>query len=77
VDAFAQLVAMALAPEGGTSVPVEISKIEEMTFLRSPVPGDQVVLTVELADGRARCRAEVGGELVAEGAIDFQRAAAE
>ena len=81
VDAFAQLVALALAPEEERPEPVEISKIEAMTFLRSPVPGDQVVLTVELMAGEsegaargAKCRAEAGGELVAEGVIEFEPA---
>ncbi len=79
VDAFAQLVALALAPEEERPEPVEISKIEAMTFLRSPVPGDQVVLTVELTQGEgaargAKCRAEAGGELVAEGVIEFEPA---
>ncbi len=79
VDAFVQLVGMALVPEGEEAAPVEISKIEAMTFLRSPVPGDQVVLTVEIAKGegegaarRAKCRAEVDGKLVAEGEIEFE-----
>ncbi|MHC5053095.1 MAG: hotdog family protein [Planctomycetota bacterium] len=77
VDAFAQLVALALAPEGERPAPVEISKIDSMSFLRSPVPGDQVVLTVELGEGgsatrRAKCRAEAGGEPVAEGEIEFE-----
>ncbi|MHC4250096.1 MAG: 3-hydroxyacyl-ACP dehydratase FabZ family protein [Planctomycetota bacterium] len=82
VDAFAQLVALALAPEGERPAPVEISKIDSMSFLRSPVPGDQVVLTVELteveggsATRRAKCRAEAGGELVAEGEIEFEASA--
>jgi len=79
VDAFAQLVAMALVPEGERPVPVEISRIEAMRFLRSPIPGDQIALTVEIVPGggeaaprRAKCRAEVGGELVAEGEIEFE-----
>jgi len=79
VDAFAQLVAMALVPEGERPVPVEISRIEAMSFLRSPIPGDQIALTVEItpsegdaAAKRAKCRAEIGGELVAEGEIEFE-----
>jgi 3-hydroxyacyl-[acyl-carrier-protein] dehydratase len=77
VDAFVQLVEMALVPDGETPASVELSKIEAMTFLRSPVPGDQVVLTVELSGGdgaarRAKCRAEADGELVAEGEIEFE-----
>jgi 3-hydroxyacyl-[acyl-carrier-protein] dehydratase len=77
VDAFVQLVGMALVPEGEDAASVELSKIEAMTFLRSPVPGDQIVLTVELSGGedaarRAKCRAEIDGELVAEGEIEFE-----
>ena len=79
VDAFAQLVALALAPEGERPAPVEVSRIDSMSFVRSPVPGDQVVLTVELGEGeggktarRATCRAEAGGEPVAEGEIEFE-----
>jgi len=79
VDAFAQLVAMALVPAGERPVPVEISRIEAMSFLRSPIPGDQIALTVDIMSGggegaakRAKCRAEVGGELVAEGEIEFE-----
>ena len=79
VDAFAQLVALALAPEGERPVAVEISKIDSMSFLRSPVPGDQVVLTVELEAGegavrRAKCSAEVEGQPLAEGVIEFEPA---
>ena len=79
VDSFAQLAAIALAPEGDRPAPVEISRIESMGFVRSPVPGDQVVLTVEItgagdASRRARCRAEAGGELIAEGEIEFDAA---
>jgi 3-hydroxyacyl-[acyl-carrier-protein] dehydratase len=80
VDAFAQLVALALAPEGERPVAVEISKIDSMSFLRSPVPGDQIVLTVELEAGdgatrRAKCSAEAEGESLAEGVIEFEPAA--
>ncbi len=77
VEAFSQLAAAALAPEGKGPRAVEISKIESMRFLRSPVPGDQLVLTVEFvaAEGsavRAACRAEVDGELIAEGFVEFE-----
>jgi len=79
VDAFAQLVALALASEGERPVAVEISKIDSMSFLRSPVPGDQLVLTVELEAGdgaarRAKCSAEAGGVSLAEGVIEFEPA---
>ena len=77
IEAFAQLAAVALAPEGSPPAPVEISRIDSMRFLRSPVPGDQIVLTVELSKAdprgcRAACKAEIGGELVAEGALEFE-----
>jgi len=44
-----------------------------MSFLRSPIPGDQVVLDVKLTQEdegvKAACRAEIGGEAVAEGTL--------
>ena len=77
VEAFSQLVGAALVPEGKSPAAVEISRIESMRFLRSPVPGDQLVLTVELSEAgekavRAACKAEIGGELAAEGTIELE-----
>jgi 3-hydroxymyristoyl/3-hydroxydecanoyl-(acyl carrier protein) dehydratase len=81
VEAFDQLIGEALVHEGEPAEEIEIAAIREMRFLRSPAPGDQLVLTVELLEaeragsgGRARCRAEIGGELAAEGEITFERA---
>lgn len=76
VEAFAQLAGAAMSEDGLRPVSVDVSRIESMKFLRSPVPGDQLVLTVELAQGSggavaASCRAEVSGEIVAEGRIEF------
>lgn len=76
VEAFAQLAAIALAPEGGTPRSVEIAKIDSMRFLKTPVPGDQIVMTVELSrEGdnlKATCKAEIGGELAAGGIIEIE-----
>lgn len=76
VEAFAQLAAIALAPEGGTPRSVEIAKIDSMRFLKTPVPGDQIVMTVELSregdDLKAACKAEIGGELAAGGTIEIE-----
>lgn len=78
IEAFSQLSAAALAPEGAEPRAVEISRIDSMRFLRTPVPGDQLVLTVELSkelsgaeEGEVRvfCKAEVDGALVAEGTV--------
>jgi 3-hydroxyacyl-[acyl-carrier-protein] dehydratase len=78
VEAFAQLAAIVLAPEGESAGSVEIAKIDSMSFLRTPVPGDQVVMTVELArEGEklsARCKAEIGGQLAAEGTVEIETA---
>ena len=78
VEAFAQLAAIVLTPEGGKPgepSPVEIAKIESMRFLKSPAPGDQIVMTIEFTrEGdvlKAACKAEIGGELAAEGTLEI------
>ncbi len=78
VEAFAQLASIALSPEDRLPSAVEIAKIESMTFSRTPVPGDQIVLTVELSrpeEGarlKALCKAEVDGEVISQGAIEIE-----
>ncbi len=76
IEAFSQVASYALAGEGEVPRPVEIARIDSMRFLRSPVPGDQLVLTVEISKAgdaiRAACKAEAGGELVAEGTLELE-----
>lgn len=86
LEAFAQL-ASALPPsDGAPPRAVEISKVESMRFLRTAVPGDQIVLTVVLSkegptpEGgavKASCKAEVEGVLLAEGTVEFSARPAE
>jgi len=76
IEAFAQLAGAALSGDGLRPAAVDVSRIGSMRFLRSPVPGDQLVLTVELSRGgqdraKAACKAEISGELVAEGELEF------
>ena len=75
VEAFAQLAAIVLTPEGGSPGSVEVAKIDSMRFLKSPSPGDQVVMTIEFSREdetlKAACKAEIGGELAAEGTIEI------
>jgi 3-hydroxyacyl-[acyl-carrier-protein] dehydratase len=78
VEAFSQLAAVALAPKGTPPQAVEISRIDSMRFVRSPVPGDQLVLTIELSKPEAgevsiSCKAEVDGSLIAEGTLVASR----
>ena len=79
IEAFAQLAGVALAGEDAPAAPVEPSLIESMEFTGSPVPGDQLILSIELEGGaetdpvRASCTAEVGGAPVARGRMEFQR----
>ena len=81
IEAFAQLAAIVLTPEGGDPGSVDITRIDSMRFLKSPTPGDQIVMTIELArEGDAlkvACKAEIGGELAAEGRIDIETAGGE
>jgi len=80
IEAFAQLVAIALAPGDSRPSAVDIARIDSMTFERSPVPGDQIVMTVELARPAtggpltARCKAEIGGELISQGTLEVEPA---
>lgn len=57
VEAFSQLASYALAADGDAPSRVEVAGIDSMRFVRSPVPGDQIVLTVEVlkeeAEGQA------------------------
>jgi 3-hydroxyacyl-[acyl-carrier-protein] dehydratase len=75
IEAFSQLTAMALGHDSRHPAPVELAAIESMTFTRSPVPGDQIVLNVDLSrDGvvvTAACTAEIGGEKIAGGTLAF------
>ena len=86
LEAFAQLASALPASDGAPPRAVEISKIESMRFLRTAVPGDQIVLTVVLSEGaakpeggavRASCKAEVEGVLLAEGTVEFTARPAE
>jgi 3-hydroxyacyl-[acyl-carrier-protein] dehydratase len=76
VEAFSQLVAMALGPDPKRPEAVEVTRIESMRFERSPVPGDQIVLNVEITrEGSAvksACTAEIAGQRIAEGALQMQ-----
>ncbi len=74
VEAFTQLAAAAVGNDAPQ--PLDVSSIDSMKFLRTPEPGDQLVLTVAFAKGegdalRAACRAEAEGVLVAEGTLTF------
>ncbi|MHC4200927.1 MAG: hotdog family protein, partial [Planctomycetota bacterium] len=80
LEAFAQLASALPGPEGAPPRAVEISRIDSMRFLRTAVPGDQIVLTVVLSkegatpeEGavKASCKAEVEGVLLAEGTVEF------
>jgi len=73
VEAFAQLTAMALGEDSRHPADVEVACINSMSFTTTPTPGDQIVLTVELAaegdNTRAACKAEAGGATIAGGSI--------
>ena len=75
IEGFSQLAAMALGPDSKHPVLVELAAIDSMTFGKTPVPGDQIVLNVELSrDGdtvRATCKAEVDGSPIASGTLVF------
>jgi 3-hydroxyacyl-[acyl-carrier-protein] dehydratase len=75
IEAFSQLTSMALGPDSRHPIAVELTSIDTMTFSKTPVPGDQIVLTVELsrdgATATATCKAEVGGAAIAEGTLVF------
>ena len=75
IEAFSQLAAMALGPDSKHPAAVELTTIESMAFTKTPVPGDQIVLNVDLArDGdkaTATCKAEVGGAEIASGTLVF------
>ena len=79
IEAFTQLAAMALGADAKHPAAVEVTAIDSMSFLRSPVPGDQIILDVELAaDGSATnvlCKAAIDGQTVAEGSLVLQVAA--
>jgi len=78
VEAMAQVGGVVLTQlpelEGGLFVFVGIDKVR---FRRQVVPGDQLVMTVELLNvkrrrfGKMQARAEVDGNLVAEGELMF------
>lgn len=76
IEAFTQLASIVLTPEGGDPCSVEITRIDSMRFLKSPAPGDQIVMTIEISrEGDAlkvACKAEIGGELAAEGLIEIE-----
>jgi 3-hydroxyacyl-[acyl-carrier-protein] dehydratase len=69
IEAFAELASRAL------SRAVEVSRIEAMRFNRSPVPGDQLVVIVDVAQkeggATASCRAEIDGVVVCEGTMEL------
>ncbi len=80
LEAFAQLASALPASDGAPPRAGEISRIDSMRFLRTAVPGDQIVLTVVLSkeadeqEGgavKASCKAEVEGVLLAEGTVEF------
>ena len=78
VEAFTQLAAEVITDAAPGSL--DVSEIDSMKFLRTPTPGDQLVLTVAFSKGegeplRAACRAEAEGVLVAEGTLTFVRSA--
>jgi 3-hydroxyacyl-[acyl-carrier-protein] dehydratase len=75
IEAFSQLTAMALGPDSKHPLLVELAEIQAMTFTKTPVPGGQIVLNVELSrddeKATATCKAEVDGAPIATGTLLF------
>uniref|UniRef100_B8HK59 3-hydroxyacyl-[acyl-carrier-protein] dehydratase FabZ n=1 Tax=Cyanothece sp. (strain PCC 7425 / ATCC 29141) TaxID=395961 RepID=B8HK59_CYAP4 len=78
VEAMAQVGGIVLMQMGGLEGKLSLfAGIDKVRFRRPVVPGDQLILTAELLwvkqrrFGKMQTRAEVGGELAAEGELMF------
>ncbi len=75
VEALVQMTAIVLASEEARG-PARLARVRKMEFKRPVRPGEQLILYSEIAERsegsvRARVRAEVDGETVAEGELDL------
>lgn len=75
LEAFVDLVSAALGGKrpAGSARP-ELEEVRSMRFLKTPEPGDQLVLTVTLREREGErlpvhCKAEAGGRVIAEGEV--------